>query len=54
MFQESDNPLIKSIYQSKILSAGNEGFMNTIEGMKQIRTKFHGFQVFYMIVFFYL
>lgn len=46
IFQETDDPLIESLYKSKIKAAGNEGFIKTSKGIEKIRTQFHGFQVF--------
>ncbi|VVC30078.1 Ionotropic glutamate receptor [Cinara cedri] len=42
-FEETDNHLIKTLYKRKMLINGNKAFTSASEGMRKIRTEFHGF-----------
>lgn len=45
IYQETENPLIMTLYKTKMLPNGNKTFTKSSEGMKKIRTEFHGFMV---------
>lgn len=45
--QETDDPLIKTLYKKKMILKENNGFTKSSTGMKKVRTEFHGFMVVY-------